>query len=236
MDGFQHFILTNFNVRRDDYDRDRHGSPVLTRAWMEERFVLFENFCLPSVRGQTNLDFTWLVRHDEETPAEYRRRLDSYKTFQNFELVPARLSFKKAILQCLRPGTERIVTTRLDNDDALHRGAIALLQSCCTTQDLEFLNLPVGYCYAYPGRETYLVEDRSNAFLSLVERITSAPPRTAVCINHNQASEVAPVRQIGSEPSWLQVIHTRNLRNRPRGVRCTPERLEESFSLRAMGA
>jgi len=237
----EHFVLTNFNVRRDDCERDRdgrpvdrHGAPVRTREWLDERFVLFERFCLPSLVAQTCLDFTWLLGYDPMgIPPEHRRRLRAHETaFANLRLVPEPTSFRQAIADSPNPRTGRLLTTRLDSDDALHRSAIALLQRHATGDDLEFLNLPLGYCHSYPDGRTRLLRHESNHFLSLAEN-GNAEPRTAVCANHNRAREVAPVRQIGHRPAWLQVIHRRNMQNSFEGEPCAPPNLREAFNVQA---
>ena len=45
----QHFILTRFNILL--WRKDKSGSPVRSREWLEHRFSLFERFCLPSLMG-----------------------------------------------------------------------------------------------------------------------------------------------------------------------------------------
>ena len=54
-------------------------------AWLDDRFRLFETFCLPSVRGQTVQELSWLVFFDEATPQRFRERIDSYERGGRFE-------------------------------------------------------------------------------------------------------------------------------------------------------
>ena len=123
------------------------------------------------------------------------------------------------------------MTTRLDNDDALHREAIADIQACVEPREAEFLNLSFGYYYtAGDGRATRR-EDHSNAFLTLVERVTDAPLHTVRRINHRHASELAPVRQIGTQPRWMHVVHDRNLVNHPLSGASAPDDPERAFNL-----
>ncbi|WP_051227980.1 glycosyltransferase [Gillisia sp. JM1] len=58
---FQHYILTRFNLRAEDWTTTKNNEKVLTEEWLEERFDLFENYCFSSVRNQTNQNFKWLV-------------------------------------------------------------------------------------------------------------------------------------------------------------------------------
>jgi Putative rhamnosyl transferase len=242
MPQLEHFVLTNFNVSRNDASRDRDnrpvdrdGDPVRTPEWLEERFALFERFCLPSLLGQTCLDFTWLMGYDAVgTPPEQLRRLRAHEaSFENLRLVEEPISFRQAIADSVNTRGRRLLTTRLDSDDALHRTAIGVLQRHAGGGDPEFLNLPLGYCYSHPDGRIRLLRHESNHFLSLAENGDGGPPRTALRVSHNAASTFAPVRQIGERPSWLQVIHGCNMQNSFGGARCAPPDLKEEFNVDA---
>ena len=234
MSWFGHFILTNFNVPLPGFDRDRDGQPVRTAEWLEHRLDLFERFCLPSVMGQTCQRFTWLVRYDDAAPGAHGR-LDRYAGYGNLRIVPAELRFRTFIPSMLPRGTQYVVTTRLDNDDALHCQAIADIQAAIKPQEAEFLNFPFGYTYSVPDNRFGLNERHSNAFISLVERVTDRRLRTARCINHNRAAEVARVRQLDTQPRWVQVIHERNLDNSLQGTETTLQGVERAFNIGPYG-
>ncbi len=224
----EHYLLTKFNVRRVEVgtrpDRD----------WLDHRFELFERYCLPSVAGQTCQDFTWLIRWDEEGMSdEHRRRLRAHETdLPNLRLVPERLSFQMVIGRSLKGWRrKRLLTTRLDNDDALGRDAVAVLQSEARGGRLEFLNLPLGYCLEHPSGRMTLTEQPHNPFISLAEDVRREAPHTAVCVNHHEAEELAPIRQVGAARSWLQVVHDRNLYNYAIGSPCEPPDLGSLFNV-----
>ncbi|MFL5867164.1 MAG: glycosyltransferase [Thermoleophilaceae bacterium] len=223
----EHYLLTNFNVKRDDLA----CRPDLD--WLKNRFELFERYCLPSVAGQICRDFTWLIRWDDEgTPASQRDRLLAYaEALPLIRLVPERIAFHIAIARSLDGSPRRLLTTRLDNDDALHRDAVALLQREAGGEGMEFLNMPLGYCLEHPGGRTFLVEQPHNPFVSLAEDVNGASPRTAVCVSHHDAAALAPVRQVGAAPSWLQVIHGRNAANEAVGEPCDPPDLRGLFNV-----
>jgi Putative rhamnosyl transferase len=236
----EHFVLTNFNIRFDFGRRDPEGelvdlrdARVRTPEWLEQRFRLFEGFCLPSLTNQTCLDFTWLLGYDPVgTPPEHQRRLRSYESaFANLRLVPEATSFSQAVAGYLGSRRCRLLTTRLDSDDALHRTAIARLQEHAAGDRLEFLNLLLGYSYSYPDGRIRLRRDENNHFLSLAENFAGGAPRTAVCVSHRRAAELAPVRQLGHRPGWLEVIHDRNLKNVLTGRPCPLPDLSEEFNV-----
>lgn len=234
MKEFQHFIITRFNVKVD------FGSTTgLDPDWLEHRFDLFERFCYPSVRSQSNQNFKWLVYFDAETPEPFKSKILSYASWQNF--IPVFLSEKftdevnrSIILRYLDSQPDFLITTRLDNDDAICRSFTGMIQSHFARQEMQFITLPNGYVWQ-DGR-LYAFQYLSNPFLSLVERIhtgTSDEFKTVLCGSHTQVTKIGTLKQIRAEPSWLQVIHGKNVANRVRGIRQPLAKLTGKFTIAA---
>ena len=71
------------------------------------------------------------------------------------------------------------------------------------------------------------------AFRTLLRAVLGAPLLTVRCVDHNHAADVAPVRQLGGEPAWLQVVHERNRDSAGgSGQPCRAEGLEAAFGIR----
>jgi hypothetical protein len=112
--------------------------------------------------------------------------------------------------------TPYLITTRLDNDDAIGKDHLRLVQGAFKQQDREFLLFPFGL-QSYRGR-LYNCYWKSNPFLSLVERTKGNSSFTTVmCVEHNRVRTAGKVHEIISTPQWLQVIHGANLLNTLRG-------------------
>lgn len=213
---FQHFLLTRFNIRT--------GVPVfrgLDAEWLAHRFELFEQFCLPSVRGQRNQAFEWLVFLDPETPQLYREKILAYSSWRNFVpvylLSPDRSSVIEAVRSRLEPESTHLITSRLDNDDAICADFVRLIQERFRGQDREFLNFRSG-CVWSEGR-VYSREDRSNPFISFVEK-TQHGVKTVWQGEHDSLAKFGPVVQVETPtPAWMQVVHERNLANVVLGTR-----------------
>lgn len=220
--GTTHLVLTRFNVRWIIGPHDT--------AWLAHRFELFDRYCHPSVRGQTSHDFRWLVFFDEDTPEPFRSRIDEYARWPVFTPVfigrPSTEVYDAAIAAHL-DGADHLVTTRLDNDDAIGRDFVARVQAAARQGTREFLNLPVGYVW-HRGR-VYRHEHPSNAFISLSE--PAAGFRSVWATRHEEAGRVAPVHQVAGGPAWLQVIHERNVSNRVRGRRVPAACLADEFAV-----
>ena len=219
-----HFLLTRFNV-----DWGPKGVPG--REWLTHRFSLFERFCFPSVRAQINQNFKWLVLFDTNTPDDFRTQIQEFSKWDNFiaiymekydlELVRERISSMIDI-----PGY--LITTRLDNDDALRKDFVDVVQKFFSYQECEFINFPAGY--VWHNNEIYFSRQPSNPFISLIERVE--PIRTAWCGNHREVSSIGPVRQAEVGPAWLQVVHEMNLLNRLRGIKQPLTRLVDQFAIK----
>ena len=194
-------------------------------GWLARRFDLFERVCLASVARQTKTDFQWLVFLDEATPAAFRDRLAAQTATHPF-LQPVycgRFEEETVLPEIRRRETpDRLrITTRLDNDDAIHPRLIAqirrLAERQAPRQDLQrgfFISFPIGCCER--EGDFYLQRYRYNPFASFV----SAPEtdRTVLGTDHRYVADVAPVVVAWCRPTWCQTIHGENVANRLRGI------------------
>lgn len=231
MTSFNHFVLTRFNVR----DPRNTGNPGirLTPEWLNYRFSLFDRFCYPSVLGQINQDFKWFVYFDAETPAEFKQKIDKYANWKNFIPIyldePITVKIDRAkILEHLDQEAQYVITTRLDNDDAISKHFVEQIHSSFKQQEFEFINFLYGY--VWHKQRTYSFEYDSNPFVSLIEKITERTPNGFKTIMSTAHSELgATAKQIKTEPLWLQVIHEKNISNRVRGIRQPNQKLGNNF-------
>ena len=223
---FDHFVLTRFNVRVG------LGTPGLQRGWLSRRIELFERYCLPAVGSQDCQAFRWLVFVDAETPLEQKRTIESLLGPDAPVYVEGELTVRtiqEAVAQRRTPGRQYVITTRLDNDDAVSRTFIGRIQGRFARQPLAFVNLAAGFELA--DRRVYWRSDPSNPFISLIEECATGLPRTAMICEHEKAGELAPIIQVRREPAWLQVVHDQNIVNRRRGIRVSADRLKKGFAL-----
>ncbi|MEO7061282.1 MAG: glycosyltransferase [Lapillicoccus sp.] len=217
-----HVVLTRFNVRMDTYEHPPTG-------WLDGRIDLFEQYCLPSVRAQTTQGFTWLLFFDSETPTESLARMRALAEDGLFDVVLVEGQFTRARAAehvQSRARAPFLITTRVDNDDAVATDFIQTVQAQFGRQDLEFVNLVDG-AQLWEGR-TYLRPYTKNPFVSLVERRTDRPPHTVFISRHFAVDETGPVLNVRTRhPMWLQVVHGGNVLNeivglRSRGSAVTP--------------
>ena len=233
--GYRHFIITLFNLRL--WPRDKQGEQTQTEAWTQQRADLFERYCLPSLRQQTVGDFTWLVLFDRHSPAALLRRIEDWQQ-QVPQLQPlffgeeaaellSKDDTKRALF--LRQTIDRLLaadadqpcrwllTTNVDNDDAVHRQMVERLQQAFEREHPEEAHLfcfPAGWQWFEQGQVLLRMRYPHNHFLTLCEPVEEGYlPLTIKYFKHTKARKLLPVTDLKGDPMWMEVVHGRNVSN-----------------------
>lgn len=225
MPDTNHVILTRFNLPTP-------GVESLIRAregWLRERVELFLRYCVPSVESQVDADVQWLVFFDPESPQWLLDRLASVVERGVFTPIYRTTVSTQDLVDDLREVVldkgARLLTTNLDNDDALAQNACSRLQLAPSKGDREVIYLSQGLIKSPDG--LYLRTDRRNAFVSVRESWDD--PVTSWSEYHNEFPRIMPAVNVGGDPGWLQVVHGSNVSNRVRGRRVAPQRYATLF-------
>ncbi|UOB18265.1 glycosyltransferase [Abyssalbus ytuae] len=214
---FKHLIITRFNLRKTDWVTSKSNHPVLTEEWLKNRFELFENYCLPAVKAQTNKNFTWLVYFDIETPDAYIQRINKIKeTFKNFEplFINGMDEFLPQIENSLANITEPyIITSRIDNDDCISIHYVDEIQKQFNKQEFIALDFIDGYALQLePVTRIGFKRQQYNPFISLIEKNDPQKnkPQSVWCISHTDWKREPRVKTIKNNRIWLQIVHLEN--------------------------
>ncbi|MEC5184921.1 hypothetical protein RCH12_002392 [Cryobacterium sp. MP_3.1] len=208
-----HVLITRFNLPTPGPEgrlRQREG-------WLTGRADLFEKYCLPSVRAQTNQNFRWLVYLDPDSPEWLIQRLAPYVRDQVFEPIYRAAVTPAIILDDIRAGrttpSADLLTTNLDNDDGLAADFVDRLQRIPPSGPRSALYLASGLILGPDG--LFLRVDKLNAFCSVRE--TWNDPVTCWADWHTLLPRSMPSVAVSGPPAWLQVVHGSNVSNRVRG-------------------
>lgn len=220
-----HVLLTRFNL-------PSQGVESIIRAkegWLRDRISLFEFYCLPSVRAQTNQGFHWIIYFDPESPEWLKRRIQNH-AHEGVYVPIFRPHVSKAdliadITQITGGHGTCLITTNLDNDDGLAIDFVERLQATGPLQDRTAVYLARGLIKR--GSRLYLRLDRRNAFGSVVENWTS--PSTCWSDWHTMLGKSMSTLELHGEPAWLQVVHGANVSNRVRGRLVSPSEYARLF-------
>jgi Putative rhamnosyl transferase len=206
-----HAVLTRFNVRLDE------GARVPDEEWLRDRIRLFENFTVASVESQRVPPDLWVVFVDVSSPDWLVSRIEGVA---RVEAVSGAFAPPVA-RQAIEILDKKLVTTRLDCDDAIAFDYLQRVRAEAETLDSGYVNFLHGLQLA-DGR-LYRRSDPSNPFISRVE----LPPFETVFAEQHQAIvERNPVRQVDAPPCWLQVIHGKNAASTVSGIRTKSSHLK----------
>lgn len=225
---FDHLLITRFNVR---VYVDRPAS----EDWLRHRLHYFNSICCASVMSQTSRNFKWIVLFDAERDSWFQSEVQNLSQKGLFEPVWVDGVFSQAMIASVAgeySSAEWLITSRLDNDDAIAKDYIAEVQSQFEGQLMEFVNFQSGFQLTDSGRLLSRV-DPSNPFIALIEKRSDHAPKTVYGWPHNEVGRHANLRQVKSHPMWLQMIHGRNLGNQATGIRADPRLLADYFEVDA---
>lgn len=228
---YKHFLITRFNLRFDAWETTKNDEAVLSNAWLQHRFELFESFCLPSVMNQTNQNFVWYIFFNTDTPSEYIERINCLSGKYN-RIKPIFIDgyscFYTSLLANIDADVSEndkyIITSRLDNDDAIHMNYINAIQNCFAMQKSCVVDIVNGYQLILEEGNNIvgMINGKFNPFVSLIE--SSLKPVTVMAKMHLDWEMAGESISIGDKRLWLMLIHQKNKDN----IRCrTFKRINE---------
>ncbi|WP_196804863.1 glycosyltransferase [Methylopila sp. M107] len=200
--------------------------------YLRLRIPIFRSFCLASMRAQSEPPARWLIGFSPETRAQVEPLIEELKgedwivpVWQDTSGgVPerARRTFARAIRSLIGPEHRFVLSTRLDNDDAIaiRYGEAALSYAAAVLADRPdaddfWISFPIGA--QFDGRRCSLFTLTNSPFLTRcesVERFLGGAGGTAYEGNHLRVFERGMVHlPITRGPMWLQVVHSSNVIN-----------------------
>lgn len=220
-----HVLLTRFNLRLNRSDRGRD------EVWLRRRLGLFLRYTVPSVVAQAEPPERWIVLCGP-SPEWLVSSLTELHDAPFLRVRVCAEPFAPELVASLvdaevPPDVERVITTRLDNDDAIARSYLAAVRAAAAERQTarSFINFPRGL-QLRSGR-VYRRWDVANAFASAVEPRDEL--RTVFLDEHQHLGEHGPVVQVAKPDLWIQIIHSENLANSVAGVRTDPEPVQAGF-------
>lgn len=218
---FKHFLFTRFNLRYKAWEKTRSGNKVLGEEWLTDRFRLFETYCLPSVKNQGNQNFTWFVFFGSQTPELFKNKIKRIEAeYANFHPVflDDGSEFRPTLIEVIKANTgsqdKYVLTSRIDNDDAIHKDFINTVQSLFQPVHNHVIDFRAGYQLILGRKKNEVLEFTwpFNPFVSLVE--TSDSAKSIFSREHNHWHVEKSLTAYDQNRLWMAVIHRNNLLNR----------------------
>ena len=229
---YQHFVLTQFNLR--NFPKSKNSEYKKWLEWTRERVQLFEKYCLPSVLNQTESNFTWILYFDEETPEEFSDFIDRMNSYTNIAIHFCngadgfQNGYMEAVKSRLAKGVEWVVTSRMDNDDCVHKDMVKNIQRNIQFKHGFLVSLASGYAlkestkkmahYYYPMSPFLTIVEQNDSANGIFEKGHTVWPELRLWIYKELwtewfASKSRMVRFVLNKPMWVQVIHQTNVSN-----------------------
>lgn len=212
---FHHYLITRFNLRNPKWDVTKNNETLLTDAWMDDRMWLFENFCFPSVTAQATQNFTWLIYLDNTTKDSYKNRIETLtRDIPNIEFfyidgMPAFYPEIKKYITEKSADQPYLITSRIDNDDCIHKDFIVEVQKRFKSQQYQAIDIIKGYSLQIkPNFMLGKKEHIFNPFISLIEK--NDDPKTVWFNDHNLWKKETRIAQITDKRLWMSIIHEKN--------------------------
>lgn len=112
-----------------DYNDKEYESRLFSKNRLNHKFDIFENITVPSIAGQSNSEWIWLIYTSVRMPEEYMKRLDAttrrYPSIHVITVEDFTEFFEKDRSYNY---SEPFATVRIDDDDALNACFVEKLQ------------------------------------------------------------------------------------------------------------
>jgi hypothetical protein len=186
--------------------------------------------CIPSVLSQVDRPDLWLLGFADEWRDDAAPALDAVKDHpwivpvwqQKTSTVHERVfeCFQRKIHSRLNDTFTHVITTRLDNDDAINRyftQHLAQYTAAVAHKEPELEDFWISFPFGanYHGSVSRIYTNPTNHFLSRVQTVRhfrATEMSTALVINHNRLFEGRRVfLPITTDPMWLEVVHDSNV-------------------------
>jgi hypothetical protein len=179
---------------------------------------------LPSIKNQTCQNFEWVVLFDSTTQEPFKKKIDGYKK-ECPQLVPVYVPpengryfaeiFRTEVVK--RLNAQRVITTYLDNDDALSIHFVEDMQKRAESlSNGTFINYVDGYQYFSDYKYVMQIHYPRNHFMSVVEEGNPATIKTIYGYGSHYYIEKIPgvkIENVKNQPMWCEVIHEKNMGN-----------------------
>ena len=202
-----HFVVIRFNTGNTDPD------------WLEHRMKFFRAFTAPSLRSQTNQNFTPVLLVDPSTPDSIVDEIKEvglvYKINSGQKFAPRDTGFKSFLTE--NTDDEWVITSRLDSDDGYAKDFIERTQSVALKKN-EFIMFNNGM--VWKNDKFFLKTQVAPPFISYIEKVSTKgkPIGTVFTVKTHERALQSPNQQYTDRPKWLMVSHDKNMITEKNGL------------------
>ena len=195
--ALKHFVFTNFGIGIKD------------ELWLSYRLEIFANTVLPSLANQSTQGFEWVIFIDEALPILHCNRLEQLLRDTDLNARTLQVNdysmVSREITRLVKDiDAQTLITSRIDDDDCIHEGVIALIQAEATSEhnvsEVLLISLKNGLEFL-PSDECYRPVDHDTLALALTMVDKTSGPKTHAITQyaHHLVVSTLEQRQISAE-------------------------------------
>lgn len=218
----KHFILTRYNHgwkpnEQITVKRVTKKISLPSNKWLEDRLTLFQKYYLPSIEVQTNKNFKVYLSFSDQTPKEYLNKVRELITGLNIEITFEAFDeqFKKKLFT--ENPNEDILTTRIDNDDAISPFFVNRVQTKANSLKNTSIIDVWGYKFKSSNKsfspESYN-KPHASSFCTVFSK--KSDYKWVYETSHTNLPQKLDNHTLINERLYIQVIHNNNLANNSR--------------------
>lgn len=212
----KHFLITRFNLKNEHWINNN----AVSENWLKNRIKIFEKICYPSVINQSNQQFTWLIFFDIDTPNTIKKYIEENYTSDLIQIHYID-GFKELETICKRIISTQIspnsyfITSRLDNDDALHKDYIDTIKNLSIPRSKTVIDIRNGYQLYFENNlgQAKAYFSTFNPFISLIsddKTLELVIDKEHTDWNNKNYTCIAYLKK----RLWMQYIHDNNQLNK----------------------
>jgi len=188
-------------------------APPPSDNWLRERIELLKKYTLPSIQGQIDQNFTWLLLVSDQVSTKWVDELEGLVRPRGTVVVQEGYASEgESFRRFLESRSESIITVWFDSDDMLHPEFISRLRAA-DIQVGEVLSFVKGAVHEPSTSRSAVYKNHGNPFLSLHD---SSSNNVFLIGGHSKVSSESSKRLhtiMTKDPMWLQIIHGGNIAN-----------------------
>ena len=158
-----------------------------------------------------------MIYFGAQTTDKFRARISNHQSdyanirpFYVKDMDEFYASLVKDISPHLEASDKELITSRMDNDDLIHKDFIKTIQSLAGSKEKHLIDLTKGYQMNMEGKVD-VVSKQYNPFISLKESASSF--ETVMAHQHGKWRGLVDRTKYKKEKLWVQVIHDKNVHN-----------------------
>lgn len=213
----KHYVITRLALKLDAKWRKR-TTGLDWDEWVKDSIQLMDKYCRPSLKNQSDQDFTLLSLVDPSVT-------DVGTPLDNEVIIRFNFKNQNSIINAINGAIDDpdwVIITRLDRDDCLRYDFIEKVKQYLSDEKEAYVDIKKMISYDAINNAAYDSPKYNRCvspFVSVREKVNGRIRCIPFAVNHSQVNRKLPGRKV-TDLIPVQVVHGTNVTNKVAGGRC----------------